>query len=244
MKKIISLLLVLTLMLGLAACGGSNNEPTPSGNPPAETQDKGGATEQTQPQTEDKQPSVSGEITEEILRAWPETPASDFSYENSLNFDGILITAYNGSDDIVVIPAQIEGKAVVEVAGYTFANDSMVRAVLIPDTVVELREVFPNNELLEVVVADGVHVIRYANFLNCKNLHTLALNKDITVIEDSAFANCISLTEIRLPLSVENADEEELFYAFYGCWNLTMYSEEGSIFETVAEMLEIPFVAE
>ena len=151
MKKIISLLLVLTLMLGLAACGGSNNETTLGGNPPAETQNHGGTAEQTQPQNEDKQPSVSGEITEEILRAWPESPASDFSYENSLNFDGIMVTAYNGSDDIVVVPDQINGKNVVEVAQLCFGNDSPVRAVRFPATVTTSRGIFSNNNTVEII---------------------------------------------------------------------------------------------
>lgn len=243
MKKIISLLLVLTLMLGLAACGGSN-ETTPGGDQPAETQNQGGSAQQTQPQTQPQQPAFSGEITEEILRGWPETPASDFSYENSLEFDGIKVTAYHGSEDIVVIPAQIDGKNVVEVVSLCFGNDSTVRAVRFPETVTSCWGVFSNNNCVEIVIAEGLQEIGYATFLDCKSLHTILLSDHITAIGESAFANCFVLKELRLPDYLVDPDEEDLYAAFFGCMELTIYGDEGSMIQTIADLLGISFVAE
>lgn len=246
MKKIISLLLVLTLMLGLAACGGGSNETTPGGNQPAETQNQGGSEEQnqTQPQTQPQEPVVSGAITEELLRGWPETPASEFTYSNSLKYDGIVVTGYTGSGDIVVIPGQIDGKTVVEVAGYCFANDSIVRGVVIPETVIESSEVFINNDRLEMVIAEGLQDIGYATFHNCDALREVILGSDVKHIGESAFGSCKSLEELHLGAAVEGMDETEQFTAFYGCKKLTIYGEAGSFIETVANQQGIPFVAE
>lgn len=242
MKKIISLLLVLTLMFSLAACGGSNNETTPGGSQPAETQGQPGNAEQTQ--TQPQEPVISGEITEEILRSWPETPASEFSYENSLDFDGIKVTAYNGSEDIVVIPAQIDGKAVVEVADRCFANSSTVRAVRFPDTITTTDSVFANNGYLEIVIAEGLQEIGYSTFLDCKSLHTVVLGDQVTTIGESAFGNCYVLKELRLTTPLVDPDVNELYLAFFGCLELTIYGEGGSLLEQVANELGIPFVAE
>ena len=244
MKKIISLLLVLTLMLGLAACGGSNNETTPGGNPPAETQDKGGTAEQTQPKTEDKQPTVSGEITEELLRSWPEAPVSDFTYERSVDYEGIRVMKYLGNDEIVVVPAEIEGQPVVEVAGYCFANDSTVRSVVIPETVIASKEIFINNSCVEIVIAEGLQDVGYATFLNCGNLREVILGDNVTHVGISAFAVCGKLEKLVLPATLTGMKDPERFSAFSECPNLTIYGEAGSYIETVANEQGIPFVAE
>lgn len=244
MKKIISLLLVLTLMLGLAACGGNNGDNTPGGNQPAETQNQGGTAEQTQPETQPKQPTVSGEITEELLRSWPEAPASDFTYEWSNDYEGIRVVKYLGSEDIVVVPAKIDGEPVVEVAGYCFANDSTVRGVVIPETVVEISELFSNNKCVEMVIADGVTIFGYGSFHNCTALQTVIMGENVTVIESMCFSGCESLKELHIPATLTEMDSTAAFMAFAVCPNLTIYGEAGSYIETVANQQGIPFVAE
>ena len=65
---------------------------------------------------------------------------------NDVEDDGIKIRSYTGSDTVVVIPEEIEGKPVTGFYDYVFANNNPVRAVLIPESVKELEEVFTNNE--------------------------------------------------------------------------------------------------
>ena len=244
MKKIIFMLLVLTLMMGLAACGGNNNETTPGGNNPDETQNQGGATGQTQLETKPQQSGFSGEITEELLRSWPETPATEFSYEKSLNYEGIRVETYMGSDNIVVIPAEIDGEPVVEVASYCFANDSSIRGVVIPSTVVEIRELFGNNKCVEMVIAEGVEIIGYGSFHNCTALRKVIISDNITVIESMSFSGCESLEELHIPATLTEMDSTAAIMSFAACPNLTIYGEAGSYIETVANQQGIPFVAE
>ena len=66
-----------------------------------------------------------------------ENPATDFEY--SLLDNGVAITKYIGSGDIVMIPEKIEGKDVVRITATSFA-DSGVRAVYIPDSVCAIEK--------------------------------------------------------------------------------------------------------
>ena len=242
MKKIISLLLALTMLLTLAACGGNNNETTPGGNQPAETQVTPGTAEQTEPQTQE--PVASGEITEELLRSLPETPASDFTYEWSTKYEGIRVVEYLGSEDVVVIPAVIEGGPVVEVAGYCFANDSTVKGVVIPNTVIEIRELFINNQCVELVIAEGVQTFGYNCFLNCASLKTVIMDDNAKRMEGLCFGSCPNLVELHIPATLTEMDAEAEAAAFAACDKLTIYGEAGSFIETVANEQGIPFVAE
>ena len=65
----------------------------------------------------------SAEITVDDVRNHAETPASDFEYID--NGDSVSIKAYNGSDPIVVIPEQIDGKDVISIINGPFSNDSL-----------------------------------------------------------------------------------------------------------------------
>lgn len=242
MKKLIAILLALIMVLALAACGGEPGE-TASGGEAGQTEprDQEQNPEQTQPQAQT--PSV-GDLTVEALKVLPETPASEFTYSTSLNYDGIQIDSYTGTDDIVVIPQQIDGRNVVEVAGYCFANDSQVRAVLIPDTVVEITNTFVNNTVVELVIAEGVETFGFSVFNNCTALKEVVMGDSVHTIEKTSFFFCTALEKLNIPASLTEMNEEQKASAFLGCEKLTIYGEAGSYIESVANELGIPFVAE
>ena len=129
MKKTISvLILIFCLLLALTACGGDTK---PSGDPAQ----PGGSVSSDEPGTDTPSEKVdpNAPITEKLLRSHAAAPAEDFTYDVEEN--GIKIKSYAGSDTVVVIPAEIEGKPVTALYNYVFANDSPVRAVLIPESV-------------------------------------------------------------------------------------------------------------
>ena len=243
MKKIIAMLLALTMVLALAACGGDPKET--NGNDPVQqttpVENQGNDPVETEPQAQN--PSKA-ELTVEYLKSLPETATSEFTYTNSLDYDGILIQSYNGSSDVVVIPEQIDGVDVVDIAEYCFANDCTVRGLVIPGTVVEIAELCVNNESLELVVAEGVEKIGYMSFGNCSALREVVLDDSLTYFGEFAFASCTSLEKLYISSAVENLTEEEYAYGLAYCSNLTIYGEAGSFIEGVANELGIPFVAE
>ncbi|MDE6709011.1 MAG: leucine-rich repeat domain-containing protein, partial [Oscillospiraceae bacterium] len=65
-----------------------------------------------------------------------ETSESDFKY--SVQDGGVTINKYTGSDTEIIIPAQIEGKPVREIAGSAFENCTAITSIEIPDGVVHI----------------------------------------------------------------------------------------------------------
>ena len=164
MKKTISvLILIFCLLLALTACGGDTK---PSGDPAQ----PGASVSSDEPGTDTPSEKVdpNAPITEKLLRSHAAAPAEDFTYDVEEN--GIKIKSYAGSDTVVVIPAEIEGKPVTALYNYVFANDSPVRAVLIPESVKEIEEVFTNNETVELVICEGVTRTLGLTFGNCSKL--------------------------------------------------------------------------
>lgn len=243
MKKWIAMIMVLVMMLSLAACGGNESGKTNDTN----KQEVSAETENvvSQEQVSDTQnPSFTGKITEDVLRSYPETPVAEFTYAMSSDYEGILIQSYNGTNDIVVIPATIDGQPVVDIAEYSFANSSTVRGVYIPDTVVEIGELFTNSACIEVVIAEGVQIIRTGCFVSCPALREVVLGNALVKLEVMAFSDCEKLEKINIAPTLVELTEDEKNTLFFFCPNLTIYGEAGSFIETVASEKGIPFVAE
>lgn len=244
-KKWIAMAIVVACVISLAACGGNESN---KGNPNDATMgtssdETEGADSQNQEQEDSKLP-VNGEITEELLRSYPETPASEFTYVMSSDYEGILIQSYSGTSDIVVIPGTIDGQPVVDIGEYVFANSSPVRAVLIPETVIEIGELFTNSECIEIVIAEGVQFIRTGCFVNCKSLREVILGDELTEFGVMSFSDCEKLEKVIISASLTEMSDDAKNTLFFACPNVTIYGETGSYIETVANEKRIPFVAE
>lgn len=71
------------------------------------------------------------------------------------------------------------------------------------------------NQIKSVVIGNGITEIGFCAFAGCPNLKTVSLG-DVKVIGDKAFTDCIALSSIVIPDSVESVG----YQAFYGCLNL------------------------
>lgn len=120
--------------------------------------------------------------------------ASAENYDYYTNDTGVVLTKYNGKDKKVVVPSEIDGKAVVKIK-CTFYN---------------------NQSIEEVILPEGITIIGEQAFCGCTNLKSVILPKSTEIIDNYAFAYC-GIKEIILPANTHYINEG----AFLGCSNLT-----------------------
>lgn len=78
--------------------------------------------------------------------------SSEYEYEAIEGSDSIKITDYIGAETNVIVPSEIDGHKVTEIAEYAFADNTDIVSVKIPDTVTKLGSgVFKNCTSLEEV---------------------------------------------------------------------------------------------
>ncbi len=88
------------------------------------------------------------------------------------NPDGtVTITGYTGTDESVVIPAEIGGKAVTAIGDYAFLEYDELKEITFPDSLVTIGEsAFAGTGLKNVTIPEGVKEIKEYAFEGCKSL--------------------------------------------------------------------------
>lgn len=213
-KKLVVGMMVLTTVLAITACGKDNAEKTGGADKKQENvkstqSDETDDTEETK-SNKDKKNADKNELSQEALLERDETAADEFYYE--IEDDGVHIIRYEGKSEIVVIPAQIEGKDVVKIEK-AFTYLSSVKGVVIPETVQVLGlDAFSVCSSLETVVikGNGLTLIDARCFINCENLKNINLPDSLQSIASLAFCGCKSLTQIDIPETVEY-DRDSVF---------------------------------
>ena len=123
--------------------------------------------------------------------------AREWEYE-TLEDGNIAITAYNGIDTEVRIPAQLDGKQVTEIGESVFYDNDEITRVEFPNGLIKIGE--------------------YA-FSDCDSLQEVQLPETLTSIGRLAFSWCIGLKEIMIPGQVTELAEE----VFANCDNLAKF---------------------
>jgi len=235
MRKLLVILLVLTMVLGCVACK-SDTGGKDSTSPPVSSSTPGNGDPNNGKENEsDKDKKPTKDITMEDLLNHPESPESDFACTGD-ETTGLTIVRYDGDDEIVVIPEKIRGIPVVEIATYTFANRDDIKAIRLSDSVTEIMEmVFTNNEGIELFASgSGLEIIGKAAFQGCKSLREVRLNEGLKTIEGGAFSFCTSLSSVDIPASVEDISDAP----FSGMSDeFTVIIEKGSVLTEDAEKL-------
>ena len=222
-----AILLLAVVAAGLAGCGTAGEKV--DNKQPDENQEK--------VVTESESASDSEEITVDDVRNHPETPASDFEYLD--HGDSVSIKAYNGSDPIVVIPEQIDGKDVISIIDGPFTNGSFVKGISLPDTIKELEWTFGNNKSLQIVLASGVETVGEGTF-NCNSsLKYVDLGDNLKEFTGDNFFTS-ALEKIHIAASAENLDKA--FFSDEG--TVTIVGAAGSYAETFSKECGIKFETE
>lgn len=144
-------------------------------------------------------------------------PWSEFLYSTDAAV-GVTILGYVGTDDTVVIPANVLGLAVVKIGDGAFEGSS-IKSIVLPHTIKEIGKfAFEGcSSLTEIILPDGVKLIDQGAFMDCTSLAAVYLPEGVETISYAAFAGCEGLSAVTLPASLR----ELASGAFYGCTALT-----------------------
>lgn len=181
----------------------------------------------------------SKKITAKDLDSHAQTGMSDFKYTSD-GEDGICITKYTGTDEIVVVPETIDGKPVTTIGRAAFDMNTVAKAVSLPDSVVTMEaSAFFNNAALEIVTTGkGLRYIGGYAFQSCVNLHTVVLHEGLEMIDQAAFNGCESLKEVTIPESVT-----EMNWPFFGAEHVKILCKPGSFAESFAKENNLTYAA-
>ncbi len=128
---------------------------------------------------------------------------SDYMIEE-IEEDGVEITKYNGNDNDVVIPSEIDGKKVIRIASRAFRGCYSLESLTIPDSVTSIGDAAFSEciRLTSLTIPNSVTSIGDAAFYDCNSLESLTIPDSVTSIGISVFGFCNSLTSLTIPDSV------------------------------------------
>lgn len=126
---------------------------------------------------------------------------SDFDFDPNT---GTIIKYKGTTNPSIRIPDKIKGVPVKIVGDKAFMN---------------------HNELLSIVVSDGITTISNFAFSACQYLYNITLPNSVTTIRFSAFCGDESLMNFVIPNNVTTVEE----YVFDGCRNLTTLTVPKSL---------------
>ncbi|MFA5686458.1 MAG: leucine-rich repeat domain-containing protein [Bacilli bacterium] len=133
---------------------------------------------------------VTSEIT--LHAKWDILDINDFGFELTSDNEGYKVVSYGGNTNNLVMPNTYNGKPILEIGEYVFANNGVIQVLTLP-----------------------VHLIRIrlAAFKNCTQLYALALPLTLTHLDTDAFSGCTSLEGIILSANLKVIGNN----AFEGC---------------------------
>lgn len=119
----------------------------------------------------------------------------EYGYFVSEDRTSCVTALYRGEETKVEIPSRLGGLPVSEIGDHTFANNTFIETVIIPD---------------------GVRIIGKQAFFRCSSLQSIHLPEGVTEIGDQCFGGCSRLDEVIVPQSLETVGS----MAFLGCFAL------------------------
>lgn len=247
MKKALLFLLILTLAASTACSPSSQSDTSADTTRPAEEESI------TLPEPEytvEEAHSMWEKHRQNAIDAFANTESCS---PESLSFEeidaGLRLTEYKGDETIVVIPENVDGKPVLEIAESAFKGKTTLRAVCLPESVTKIdfgafkgcdglttlklplsAAIYDQLDATGAKVGDGyfAYVFGATHYhLSASvvpyNLKNVIFTGNATSIPDGAFFDCNDIEAITLPDSIQKIGE----FAFTFC-SVMEYIDLGS----------------
>lgn len=224
MKRFFATAVACVLTLSLVGCGVNN------ANSSGIDTDSKTFTQSEQSSESRENPGATQTISYDSLDDLPENSEEDFYFTETS--EGIRIDNYGGASPVVVIPATIGGKPVVELGDSALAN-SKVEAVVIPGSVKRIGEYAFQNcvDLRYVKMREGLSSIGGAAFFGCTSLEKADIPEGVECFEDYLFFGTQSLKQVSIPASVTEMPGGMSVQ----CPDMVVVTPAGSVAEAVAK---------
>lgn len=150
------------------------------------------------------------------------TPAGTLTFR--LEEDHATLVSYEGKDQELIVPAQVEGLPVTELEGTGEVANATVTRLVVPQGVTTLGESACGRltALERVDLPQGLKTIGYEAFAGCSDLTALEIPDSVTRIGRAAFAYT-KLTRVKIPAALKDADPA----AFANMGALTAFEQAG-----------------
>ncbi|MCR5264039.1 MAG: leucine-rich repeat domain-containing protein [Clostridiales bacterium] len=224
-------------------------QPSAEDQPPAADVQPSADDQTQQGQENADSPEQAAETTTEEEFVAPDTyPAYLAPQYARETFDGIsflesedgshvMIVGFRGDaaeGGRVVIPEEIDGLPVTEIAESAFAGNDVIKYLSIPDSVTVIGEfaVSRASNLETAVIPKTMTKMPAGMFEGCSSLRTVELPPELTDIGDVAFSGCTMLGRMYVPASVRHIGVD----AFAACERLLLDCADNSFAAGYAEV--------
>ena len=149
---------------------------------------------------------------------------ADFSYTEENG--ALTLTGYTGNAEVLVIPSEIDGKAVAKVGDGCFQGNAALVKVTVPEGVTAIGDYAFEccSRLEKIYLPDSLNSIGDGAFSGCGKMYLVDMQDNIETIGKGAFLFCRSLTFLRLPEKLSSVGE----FAFSNCTALSDVVFRGS----------------
>lgn len=244
MKRIVVLILAVTLMVMIVSCGKKEND-TPKTTEETSVVSKEIKTEEPSTTEAEKVDEVTENVTPEVPDSASEK--NDIKWEYTELDDGtISLYAYETEEipEIMEVPSTVDGKTVTEISKL-FLNEENVKKVILPETLTHIGvEAFRGSvSIEEVEINSAIEVINARAFYECSGIRSLTFTDGLKKIDDAGICMNKGLEELHVPGSLEMS-ADDLGHAIILLPETTIYAPSGSVWETYAHNVGYSFAAE
>ncbi|MBE6706351.1 MAG: hypothetical protein E7577_01775 [Ruminococcaceae bacterium] len=235
LKKSISIILALTLLLSLFCCLISCEDSQDTQMTQGEKEEQGIQGEQGNQAGQGNQNNQSTQDNQGDQGAQDKQEEGTEGLEFNLLPDGTYSVSAGTAINLeeIIIPSKHSGKSVSAISYRAFYEATNLKSITIPDSVTSIgSEAFMFCISLSYNQYDnayylGNNVNPYVVLINTasKDITSLEIHKDTRAIYDSAFSNCSKLTNVTIPNSVMSIGN----YAFENCTGLTSITIPNSV---------------
>lgn len=130
----------------------------------------------------------------------PQRVSGDWSYTLRENGE-VILREYNGTEEKVTVPAQIDGHPVTELYDYAMRGNAFVREVLVQEGVrcIGSFAFAACSFLRRLILPDSVLFMHGGVCADCRDLEQVRLPARLETVQLLSFSSCASLKEVALP---------------------------------------------